>query len=140
MPHQTSLIATIVVGLVLAFVLGALANRLRASPLVGYLLAGMLVGPATPGFVADLELAPQLAESGVILLMFGVGLHFSLKDLLSVRAIAVPGAVTRSRSPRCSGWPWRGRWAGRWARVSSSALPCRPRARSCSCARSRNGA
>jgi CPA2 family monovalent cation:H+ antiporter-2 len=95
MPHETSLIATIVIGLVLAFVLGALANRLRASPLVGYLLAGVLVGPATPGFVADLELAPQLAEIGVILLMFGVGLHFSLKDLLSVGNIAIPGAIVQ---------------------------------------------
>jgi len=95
MPHETSLIATIVIGLVLAFVLGALANRLRASPLVGYLLAGVLVGPATPGFVADLELAPQLAEIGVILLMFGVGLHFSLKDLLSVGTIAIPGAIVQ---------------------------------------------
>src|SRR5215510_13109453 len=93
MPHHTPLIATIVVALVLAFVLGAIANRLRLSPLVGYLLAGVAVGPRTPGFVADPSLAAELAEIGVILLMFGVGLHFSLKDLLSVRAIAVPGAV-----------------------------------------------
>src|SRR3546814_129168 len=95
MPHHTPLIATIVVGLVLAFILGAIANRLRISPLVGYLLAGVAVGPSTPGFVADLALAPELAEIGVILLMFGVGLHFSLKDLLSVRAIAIPGAVAQ---------------------------------------------
>jgi CPA2 family monovalent cation:H+ antiporter-2 len=95
MPHHGPLITTIVVGLVLAFALGALANRLRISPLVGYLLAGVVVGPATPGFVADLTLAPQLAEIGVILLMFGVGLHFSLKDLLSVRTIALPGAVAQ---------------------------------------------
>ena len=93
MPHQTPLIATIVMGLVLAFVFGAVANRLRVSPLVGYLLAGVLVGPFTPGFVADQALANELAEIGVILLMFGVGLHFSLKDLLSVKAIAIPGAV-----------------------------------------------
>lgn len=93
MPHHTPLIATIVVGLVLAFVLGALAHRLKASPLVGYLLAGVLMGPFTPGYVADQRIADQLAEIGVILLMFGVGLHFSLKDLLSVRAIAIPGAV-----------------------------------------------
>ena len=93
MPHHTPLIATIVMGLVLAFVFGAIANRLRVSPLVGYLLAGVLVGPFTPGFVADQALANELAEIGVILLMFGVGLHFSLKDLLSVKTIAIPGAV-----------------------------------------------
>ena len=95
MPHHTPLISTIVVGLVLAFVFGALAHRLRLSPLVGYLLAGVLVGPFTPGYVADQGLANQLAEIGVILLMFGVGLHFSMKDLLSVRAIAIPGAVVQ---------------------------------------------
>ncbi len=95
MPHHTPLIATIVAGLVLAFIFGAIANRLRVSPLVGYLLAGVAVGPFTPGFVADQNLAQELAEIGVILLMFGVGLHFSLKDLLSVKAIAVPGAVAQ---------------------------------------------
>jgi len=95
MPHHTPLISTIVMGLVLAFVLGALAQRLRISPLVGYLVAGVLVGPFTPGFVADQGIANELAEIGVILLMFGVGLHFSLKDLLSVRAIAIPGAVAQ---------------------------------------------
>jgi len=93
MPHHTSLIATIVAGLGLAFVFGALAQRLRLPPLVGYLVAGVVIGPFTPGYVADQELAPQLAEIGVILLMFGVGLHFSLSDLLAVRAIAVPGAI-----------------------------------------------
>jgi len=93
MPHHTPLIATIVVGLVFAFVMGAIAHRLRVSPIAGYLLAGVMVGPFTPGFVADARLANELAEIGVILLMFGVGLHFSLRDLLSVRAIAVPGAV-----------------------------------------------
>src|SRR6187402_768316 len=95
MPHHTPLIATIVIGLVLAFVLGSLAHRIKASPLVGYLLAGVLIGPFTPGYIADQHLADQLAEIGVILLMFGVGLHFSLKDLLSVRAIAIPGAVVQ---------------------------------------------
>ena len=93
MPHHTALIATIVAGLGLAFVFGAIAYRLKLSPLVGYLVAGVLIGPFTPGYVADQELAPQLAEMGVILLMFGVGLHFSLKDLLAVKAIALPGAV-----------------------------------------------
>ena len=95
MPHEMPLIATIVAGLGLAFIFGAIANRFRIPPLVGYLIAGMLVGPNTPGFVADQKLALELAEIGVILLMFGVGLHFSLKDLLSVRAIAVPGAVVQ---------------------------------------------
>jgi len=98
MPHHMPLISTIVVGLVLAFVFGTIAQRLRISPLVGYLLAGVLVGPFTPGYVADQGLANQLAEIGVILLMFGVGLHFSLKDLLSVKAIAVPGAIVQIAS------------------------------------------
>jgi len=93
--HPTPLIATIVAGLGLAFVFGAIANRLKLPVLVGYLLAGVLVGPFTPGYVADQELAPQLAEIGVILLMFGVGLHFSVKDLMAVRRIAIPGAVAQ---------------------------------------------
>ncbi|GAA5617246.1 putative cation/proton antiporter YbaL [Brucella sp. NBRC 12951] len=95
MPHDTPLIATIVIGLCLAFIFGAIATRLKISPLVGYLLAGVIAGPHTPGFVADQDLILQLAEIGVILLMFGVGLHFSLKDLLSVKAIAVPGALAQ---------------------------------------------
>ncbi|WP_168412891.1 YbaL family putative K(+) efflux transporter [Erwinia amylovora] len=95
MHHTTPLITTIVGGLVLAFLFGMLANRLRISPLVGYLLAGVLAGPFTPGFVADTNLAPELAELGVILLMFGVGLHFSLKDLMAVKSIAIPGAVAQ---------------------------------------------
>jgi len=93
--HHTSLIATIVAGLGLAFVFGAIANRLKLPVLVGYLVAGVVVGPFTPGYVADQELAPQLAEIGVILLMFGVGLHFSVKDLMAVRKIAIPGAVVQ---------------------------------------------
>jgi CPA2 family monovalent cation:H+ antiporter-2 len=93
MEHGTPLIATIVGGLGLAFVLGAIASRCRMSPIVGYLLAGVAVGPFTPGYVADQSLANQLAEIGVILLMFGVGMHFSVRDLLSVRAIALPGAI-----------------------------------------------
>ncbi|RYE32768.1 MAG: Kef family K(+) transporter [Hyphomicrobiales bacterium] len=93
--HHGPLIAIVVAGLGLAFVFGAIAHKMRISPLVGYLLAGVAVGPFTPGFVADQNLANELAEIGVILLMFGVGLHFSLKDLLSVKAIAVPGAVVQ---------------------------------------------
>jgi CPA2 family monovalent cation:H+ antiporter-2 len=89
------LISTIVIALALAWVFGTAAHRLRLPPLVGYLIAGVLIGPATPGFVADQTLASELAEIGVILLMFGVGLHFSLDQLLSVRAIAVPGAIAQ---------------------------------------------
>ena len=95
MSHNTPLISTIAIGLVLAFAFGTLAHRLRVSPLVGYLLAGVAMGPFTPGYIADQNLANELAEIGIILLMFGVGLHFSLKDLLSVRAIAIPGAVVQ---------------------------------------------
>ncbi|NQW51456.1 MAG: Kef family K(+) transporter [Rhodospirillales bacterium] len=91
--HQTPLIAAIAAGLMLAFIFGLIAHRLRIQPLVGYLVAGVLVGPYTPGFTADPALAAELAEIGVILLMFGVGLHFSLKDLLSVARIAIPGAI-----------------------------------------------
>ena len=95
MTHQAPLISTVVVGLVLAFALGALAHRIRLSPLVGYLVAGIVIGPFTPGFIADQGIANQLAEIGVILLMFGVGLQFSMKELLSVRAIAVPGVIAQ---------------------------------------------
>ncbi|MGU3496031.1 YbaL family putative K(+) efflux transporter [Xanthobacteraceae bacterium A53D] len=95
MHHETPLVATIVGAIVLAFVMGTVAQRLRVSPLVGYLLAGIMVGPFTPGFTVDANLALQLAEIGVILLMFGVGLHFSLGDLLSVKAIAIPGAIAQ---------------------------------------------
>ena len=93
--HHTPLIATIAAGFVFAFILGLIANRLKLSPIVGYLIAGVIVGPYTPGFVADAHLAAELAEMGVILLMFGVGLHFSYKDLFAVRNIAVPGAVAQ---------------------------------------------
>lgn len=93
MPHDVTLIATLAVGFVLAFLFGFAANKLRLPPLVGYLLAGVLMGPHTPGFTADAPMAGQLAEIGVILLMFGVGLHFSVADLMAVRRIAVPGAV-----------------------------------------------
>jgi CPA2 family monovalent cation:H+ antiporter-2 len=114
MPHATPLIATLVGSLVLAFVFGALANRLRMSPIAGYLVAGVLAGPFTPGFVADAHLAQELAEIGVILLMFGVGLHFSLRDLLAVKNIAIPGAVGQMGAATllgmllgwALGWPW----------------------------------
>jgi len=104
MPHADSLIITLVGGFVLAFVFGMLANRLKLSPLVGYLVAGVVVGPYTGGFVADTELAPQLAEIGVILLMFGVGLHFSLADLMKVRKVAIPGALVQIAAATVLGW------------------------------------
>jgi CPA2 family monovalent cation:H+ antiporter-2 len=95
-PHGVGLITTIAAALGLALVLGFLATRVRIPPLVGYLLAGVVIGPATPGFVADVELAGQLAEIGVMLMMFGVGLHFSVADLMAVRRIAVPGAIVQT--------------------------------------------
>ncbi|WGM32384.1 cation:proton antiporter [Brevundimonas sp. NIBR11] len=104
MPHADSLISTLVGGFVLAFVFGMLANRLKLSPLVGYLIAGVIVGPHTAGFVADTTLAPQLAEIGVILLMFGVGLHFSPADLMKVRKVALPGALVQIASATVMGW------------------------------------
>ncbi len=114
MHHDISLISTMAVSLVYALVGGYIASRLRLPPLVGYLIAGIVVGPFTPGFVADRELAPQLAEIGVILLMFGVGLHFSIRDLLAVRKIAIPGALVQialSVALTCGlthfwGWPF----------------------------------
>src|SRR5687768_8886057 len=112
MPHETTLIATIVMSLVLAFAGGFLASRLRLPPLVGYLLAGVAIGPFTPGFVGDSNLAGQLAEIGVILLMFGVGLHFSIGDLMAVRRIAIPGAVAQIATATAIGtgialfWGW----------------------------------
>ena len=95
MPHDTALIATIVVAFALAFGFGLIACRLHMPPLVGYLLAGIVIGPFSPGFVADVGLAGQLAEIGVILLMFGVGLHLSIDDLLRVKGIAIPGAIAQ---------------------------------------------
>lgn len=94
--HDTgTLLTAIIGGIVLAAILGMIANRLKISPLVGYLIAGIIFGPMTPGFIGDLHVIQQLAEIGVILLMFAVGLHFSLNDLLSVKAIAIPGAVAQ---------------------------------------------
>ena len=95
MPHSVTLITTIAVSFGLALLMGLIANRLKLPVLVGYLVAGVILGSNTPGFVADMELSGQLAEIGVILLMFGVGLHFSLNDLLAVRRIALPGAIVQ---------------------------------------------
>ncbi|MBB4638127.1 YbaL family putative K(+) efflux transporter [Longimicrobium terrae] len=114
MHHETALIVMLAAGFGLAFVLGMAAHRVGLPPLVGYLLAGVAAGPFTPGFVGDAGLASQLAEIGVILLMFGVGLHFSLGDLLAVRKISLPGAVVQiavataagALLSRLWGWPW----------------------------------
>jgi CPA2 family monovalent cation:H+ antiporter-2 len=112
MPHDISLIATITMGFVLAFLGGLLASKMRLPPLVGYLLAGVALGPFTPGIVGNADVASQLAEIGIILLMFGVGLHFSIKDLMEVRAIAIPGAIAQIAVATGSGlalallWGW----------------------------------
>ncbi len=114
MDHHIPLITTLATGFGIALVLGFLAERIRIPALVGYLIAGIIIGPSTPGFVADLQLASQLSEIGVMLLMFGVGLHFSLDDLLAVKRIAVPGAVVQMGLAtllgmlvaRWWGWSW----------------------------------
>ncbi len=114
MSHEINLILTLTGGLLAALVLGLGAKRLNMSPIVGYLLAGFVIGPFTPGFVADGEMANQFAEIGVILLMFGVGLHFHLKDLMAVRGVAVPGAIAQiavsaalgAVASHALGWPW----------------------------------
>src|SRR5688572_26596093 len=112
--HSYDLILTLTAGLSAALVLGYVTQRLGLSPIVGYLLAGTTVGPYTPGFVADAALAEQLAEIGVILLMFGVGLQFHISELLAVRRIAIPGAVAQSAIAtilgaalaHAFGWEW----------------------------------
>lgn len=112
MPHSVTLITTIAAGLGLALIMGFIAARLKLPVLVGYLIAGILLGPATPGFVADVGLSRQLAEIGVMLLMFGVGLHFSFDDLLAVRRIALPGAIVQTAVATALGtavavhWDW----------------------------------
>jgi len=104
MPHETGLIATIALGLTFALFLGLAARALRLPTIVGYLIAGMVIGPHTPGFVGDLAAAQQLAEIGVILLMFGVGLHFSPRELADARGVAVPGALLQMACATALGW------------------------------------
>src|SRR5918992_533332 len=112
MPHNIDLVTTIAVSFGLAMGLGFVAARFRMPPMIGYLLAGVLIGPFTPGFVADTSLARQLADMGVMLLMFGVGLHFSLGDLLAVRRVAIPGALAQMSAATALGaatalsWGW----------------------------------
>ena len=112
--HDVDLILTLAGGLSAALVFGAITHRLRLSPIVGYLIAGVVVGPHTPGFEADATLASGMAELGVVLLLFGVGLHFHLRELLEVRSIVVPGALVASAVAtaigtllgRTIGWSW----------------------------------
>ena len=135
MEHQGSLIATIALGLSAAFAAGFVARRLRVPPIVGYLLAGVALGPFTPGLFADPEIATELAEIGVILLMFGVGIHFSIRDLLRVWRVAVPGAIGQSTVATLLGiglgWCWAGGWPGVWC----WGWRCRWPAPWCCCAR-----
>lgn len=112
-PHELPLVSTVAAGLSLAFILGLIASKLRIPPIVGYLIAGIIIGPHTPGYVADIHLAEELAEIGVVLLMFGVGLHFSLKDLMEVKKIALPGAIVQITAAMALGatiahfmWGW----------------------------------
>ena len=104
MPHDTPLLSTLAAALLVAWVLGLLAQRFKFSPIVGYLIAGVVIGPHSPGFVGDVALASQLAEIGVILLMFGVGLHFHLEDLMDVKRIAIPGALIQCTVRTQAGW------------------------------------
>jgi CPA2 family monovalent cation:H+ antiporter-2 len=101
--QELPLLSTIAIGLSLAFILGLVASKLRLPPIVGYLLAGILIGPGTPGYVAHIEIANELAEIGIVLLMFGVGLHFSLKDLMEVKRIALPGAIAQMTAATAMG-------------------------------------
>jgi CPA2 family monovalent cation:H+ antiporter-2 len=117
--HGLDLIVTLTGGLVAALVGGYITQRLKLSPIVGYILAGLVVGPYTPGFVADRHVAEQLAEVGVILLMFGVGLQLHLEDLLAVKRVAIPGAIFQSLVATATA-P-----AGASAPASSTAWPCR---------------
>ncbi|MCH2220798.1 MAG: cation:proton antiporter, partial [Dechloromonas sp.] len=114
MEHNISLITTLAAGFGVALILGFVAERIKLPALVGYLVAGILIGPATPGFVADMHLAAQLSEIGVMLLMFGVGLHFSLGDLLAVKRIAVPGAVVQMTCATLLGLGVAMAWGWEW--------------------------
>ena len=129
--HSYDLILTLTGGLSAALVLGYITQRLGLSPIVGYLLAGTLVGPHTPGFVADSSLAEQLAEIGVILLMFGVGLQFHVEELLAVRGVAVPGAIAQSAVATVLGALLATSLGWSWPAASCSEWRSPSRARSC---------
>ncbi|MFT4100048.1 MAG: cation:proton antiporter [Burkholderiaceae bacterium] len=126
MEHNVSLITTLAAGFGVALILGSLAERVKLPALVGYLVAGMIIGPATPGFVADMQIAAQLSEIGVMLLMFGVGLHFSLRDLLSVKRLAIPGAVVQMTIATLLGASLAGWWGWGWgaALIFGLSLSC----------------
>lgn len=126
MHHSFPLVETIVGGLFFAFILGYIAHKLRMPPLVGYLFAGIIVGPYTKGFTADMHLSQQLAELGVILLMFGVGLHFSIRDLLAVKRVAIPGALIQIALATLLGWllAWLAGWSSGAGIVFGLALSC----------------
>ena len=141
MDHGLTLISTLATAFGAALILGFIAARLRLPALVGYLLAGVLIGPFTPGFVADTGLAAELAEIGVMLLMFGVGLHFSLQDLLDVRKVALPGAVLQIAAATGLGAViahYQFGWT--WPEAIVFGRPCRSQAPSCCCARWRRAA
>ncbi len=114
--HEYQLLEILAMGFALALIFGYIAHRLGLSPIVGYLLAGFFVGPQSPGFVADMNLAAQLSEAGVILLMFGVGLHFNMDDLLAVKGVAIPGAILQSAAATMCGI-----FAGTWFGLSLTA-------------------
>ena len=126
MEHDVSLISTVAAAFGVAMVLGFLAERVKIPALVGYLLAGILIGPATPGFVADAQIAGQLSEIGIMLLMFGVGLHFSPQDLWSVKKIAIPGALIQMGATTAAGlwvgWLWN--WSLGGALILGLSLAC----------------
>ncbi len=119
--HAPSLLATIVISLAIAYLFGMAARAARLPPVVGYLIAGVAVGPFTPGFIVDPHIVTELADIGVALLLFGVGLHFSLADLLSVWRIAVPGALIQIAVSTAIGFAT-GRWLFAWTPASSLLL------------------
>ena len=137
MHHDVPLISTAAMEYVLAYVFGFAAHRLRLPPLVGYLVAGVAIGPFSPGFVANSALAGHFAEMGVILLMFGVGLHFSAADLLAVRWVAISGAIGQIALATAMGIELAMAWGWNAGAESSSASACRSRARSSCCGHSR---
>ena len=124
MPHDVNIVGTIAVGFVLASIFGYIADRLRLPALVGFVVAGIFIGPFTPGFVADAEMAGQLAEIGIILLMFGVGLHFSASDLLAVRGVVLPGALGQIALATLLGVAGAGSPAAPLARALSLVFAC----------------
>ncbi|MFM7084335.1 MAG: cation:proton antiporter, partial [Hyphomicrobium sp.] len=126
MDHNFPIITTLAASFSVALFLGLLAERMKVPALVGYLIAGIIIGPATPGFVADIEIASQLSEIGVMLLMFGVGLHFSFDDLMEVKSIAIPGALVQMTCATLLGMSAAMWWGWSWgnALVFGLSLSC----------------